>query len=231
MSLEPKKQVLFCDFDGTITENDNIVAIIKHFDPQGWQQLVQDTIDQRISVQEGVGSLFRLLPASMKDEVVRYAIGNAVIRDGFRELLDYCRDQDIEFFVTSGGIDFFVYPLLEPFGIPHDHIYCNGADFGGERIEILWPHRCDGDCPNGSCGMCKTAVIRRFPADRYERILIGDSVTDFEGARLADLVFSRAHLTAKCRELGLPHLEFSTFHDVVRGLEERQQAKKERNVR
>ncbi|QGG56166.1 2-hydroxy-3-keto-5-methylthiopentenyl-1-phosphate phosphatase [Paenibacillus sp. B01] len=228
MSMEPKKQVLFCDFDGTITENDNIVAIIKQFDPDGWRQLVQDTVDQRISVQEGVGSLFRLLPASLKDEVVRYSIANAVIRDGFRELLAYCREQDIDFYVTSGGIDFFVYPLLEPFGIPHDHIYCNGADFSGERIEIVWPHPCDDGCPNGSCGMCKTAVMRRFPAERYERILIGDSVTDFEGAKLADLVFSRAQLTAKCRELGLPHEEFATFHDVVRGLQERRPAHQER---
>lgn len=28
-----KKLVLFCDFDGTITEKDNIVAIVKKFAP------------------------------------------------------------------------------------------------------------------------------------------------------------------------------------------------------
>ncbi|MCM3747533.1 2-hydroxy-3-keto-5-methylthiopentenyl-1-phosphate phosphatase [Paenibacillus pasadenensis] len=224
-----KQRVIFCDFDGTITENDNIIAIIKHFNPAGWEEIATDTIEQRMSIQEGVGKLFRLLPASMKEDVIRYSISNAVIRGGFRELLAYCQEEEIEFFVTSGGIDFFVYPLLEPFGIPQDHIYCNSADFSGDNIEILWPHTCDEHCPNGSCGMCKTAVIRQFSAERYERILIGDSVTDFEGAKLADQVYSRSHLTVKCRELGLPHHEFSTFHDVVDDLKERQQARKEGN--
>ncbi|AJY77125.1 2-hydroxy-3-keto-5-methylthiopentenyl-1-phosphate phosphatase [Paenibacillus beijingensis] len=215
-----RKKVIFCDFDGTITVNDNIVAVIKHFNPEGWEAIVDDIIQQRITIQQGVGALFRLLPASMKKEVVDYAIGNATIRAGFADLLAYCKRQDIEFYVTSGGIDFFVYPLLAQFGIPEDHIYCNGSDFSGERIEITWPHSCDDECASGGCGMCKPAVIRRFPQEHFERILIGDSVTDFEGAKLAELVFSRSHLTEKCRELGLPHVEFETFHDIIAHLEQ-----------
>lgn len=219
-----RNQIIFCDFDGTITMNDNIVAIIKHFNPDGWEAIVDDILNQRITIRQGVGALFRLLPASMEDEVARYAVSNASIRPGFAELLDYCKGQGIEFYVTSGGIDFFVYPLLAEFGIPKDHIYCNASDFSGDRIEITWPHSCDNDCASGGCGMCKPAVIRRFPADRYERILIGDSVTDFEGAKLAELVFSRSHLTEKCRELGLPHVEFETFHDVIAHLEQERTA-------
>jgi len=214
----PKKRIVFCDFDGTITENDNIIAIIKHFHPDGWEKLVEQTISQQISIQEGVGALFRLLPSFMEREVVDFGVSNAVIRDGFAAFLAFCKAQNIEFYVTSGGIDFFVYPILEPFGIPHNHIYCNGSDFSGERIEILWPNPCDEHCDNG-CGMCKTTIMRRFPTDRYERILIGDSVTDFEGAKLADKVFSRSHLTVKCKELGLAHTEYETFHDIIRALD------------
>lgn len=214
-----KQQVIFCDFDGTITENDNIVAIIKHFNPPGWEAIVNDVIRQAKPIKQGVGEMFRLLPSSMREEVVKYAISNARIRAGFAELLDYCRERDIPFYVTSGGIDFFVYPLLAPFGIPEDHIYCNGSDFSGERIEITWPHPCEGQCET-DCGMCKPSVIRRFPEDRYERILIGDSVTDFAGAKLVDLVFSRSHLTLKCAELGLPYHEFETFHDVIEQLKQ-----------
>ncbi|MCA0754365.1 2-hydroxy-3-keto-5-methylthiopentenyl-1-phosphate phosphatase [Paenibacillus sp. N4] len=208
------KRIVFCDFDGTITVNDNIIAIIKHFNPEGWEKIVKQTISQELSVKDGVGRLFRLLPSSLQKEVVEFGISNARIREGFAEFLSYCRDQDIEFYVTSGGIDFFVYPVLEPFGIDRDHIYCNSSDFSGERIEILWPNPCDEHCSN-DCGMCKTAIMRRFPADRYERIIIGDSVTDFEGAKLADIVYSRSHLTSKCKELGLSHREFETFFDII----------------
>ncbi|ANY68923.1 2-hydroxy-3-keto-5-methylthiopentenyl-1-phosphate phosphatase [Paenibacillus sp. BIHB 4019] len=213
-----KKRIVFCDFDGTITVNDNIIAIIRHFNPPGWEPIVEQTISQQISIREGVGKLFRLLPSSMQKEVVHFGITNALIREGFGEFLSYCRKNDIEFYVTSGGIDFFVYPVLEPFDIPQDHIYCNGHDFSGANIEITWPHPCDGQCSN-ECGMCKTTIMRGFPAEQYERIVIGDSVTDFEGAKLADTVFSRSHLTTKCQELGLPHSEYETFHDIIRVLD------------
>lgn len=218
-----KKRIIFCDFDGTITVNDNIIAIIKHFNPPGWEDIANSVLSQQISIRDGVGQMFRLLPTSIKQEVVEYGINNVQIRDGFAELLQYCKDEQIEFYVTSGGIDFFVFPVLARFGIPEDHIYCNGSDFSGKQIEITWPHPCDGHCTN-DCGMCKTTIMRRFPATEFERIIIGDSVTDFEGAKLADVVFSRHYLTDKCKELGLPHTEFITFHDIVDEL------KKERTV-
>ncbi|WNQ09241.1 2-hydroxy-3-keto-5-methylthiopentenyl-1-phosphate phosphatase [Paenibacillus aurantius] len=215
-----RKPVIFCDFDGTITVNDNIIAIMKHFQPEGWEELVNGVIDQSITIQEGVGGMFRLLPSSSKDEIVQFALNNMKIRDGFQQLLDMCRAENIEFLVTSGGIDFFVYPTLQPFGIAPEQIFCNESNFTGDQIEILWPHACDPDCPSQGCGMCKTAIIRRYPADQYHRILIGDSVTDFAGAQLVDTVFARSHLVDKCRELGMPFYEYHDFHDVIRKLKE-----------
>ena len=213
------KTIIFCDFDGTITVNDNIVAIMKHFQPPGWDQLVEQVLSKSISIREGVGKMFALLPTSRKQEVVDYAINNVVIRPGFKELLDYCKQQGIEFYVTSGGIDFFVYPVLSSFSIPTDHIYCNGSDFSGSHIEILWPHACDDQCHN-ECGMCKTAIIRKYSHDEYHRILIGDSVTDFEGAKLVDTVFARSILIDLCRDLGLNYYAFQDFHDIIKQLEE-----------
>ncbi|MDQ1913024.1 2-hydroxy-3-keto-5-methylthiopentenyl-1-phosphate phosphatase [Paenibacillus sp. GD4] len=214
-----KKRIIFCDFDGTITVNDNIVAIMKHFKPEGWDTLVDQVISKQISIREGVGRMFALLPTSMKQEVIDYAIGNVTIRAGFQELLDYCRKEAITFLVTSGGIDFFVYPVLSEFAIPKENIYCNGSDFGGDRIRITWPHACDSHCSN-DCGMCKTTIIRSYPAEEYHRILIGDSVTDFEGAKLVDTVFARSHLVQMCEELGLPYDKYEDFYDVINRLEE-----------
>jgi 2-hydroxy-3-keto-5-methylthiopentenyl-1-phosphate phosphatase len=212
-----KRPVVFCDFDGTITESDNIVAIMRHFNPPGWEPLVEQVVNGSRSIRDGVGRMFELLPSSSREEVAQFVFDTAHIRSGFPELLAYCKQHEIEFFVTSGGIDFFLLPLLEPFPIEQDHIFCNASDFTGERIRIVWPHPCDDHCHN-DCGMCKTTVIRRYPQEHYTRILIGDSVTDFEGAKLADLVFARSHLITKCEQLGLPYVPFETFHDVVRHL-------------
>ncbi|WP_439116426.1 2-hydroxy-3-keto-5-methylthiopentenyl-1-phosphate phosphatase [Paenibacillus antri] len=215
---QDKQPIVFCDFDGTITLSDNIVAIMKHFDPPGCEQIVNDIVSGAKSIRQGVGEMFALLPSSLKEDITQYVLNTAGIRPGFAELLKLCREKEIPFYVTSGGIDFFLRPLLAPFDIEESHIFCNSADFAGERIEIVWPHPCDEHCKN-DCGMCKTRVIRRFPEDRYFRMLIGDSITDFEGAKLADLVFARSHLATRCRELGLPHHEYDTFFDVIRVLE------------
>ncbi|UUZ85619.1 hypothetical protein LJK88_20195 [Paenibacillus sp. P26] len=68
--------------------------------------------------------------------------------------------------------------------------------------------------------MCKTAIIRSYPKEDYERILIGDSITDFEGAKLADTVFARSHLVQLCEDLKLNYYPFENFFDVIRRLEE-----------
>jgi 2-hydroxy-3-keto-5-methylthiopentenyl-1-phosphate phosphatase len=209
-----KQPIIFCDFDGTITLSDNIVAIMKHFNPPGWEPIVEDIVSGRKSIRQGVGEMFALFPSDRKEEMITYVLETAGIRPGFGELLQLCKEKEIPFYVTSGGIDFFLKPLLAPFHIPEDHVYCNSADFSGETIEILWPHPCDDICHN-NCGMCKTRVIRGFDPQTHYRILIGDSITDFEGAKLADLIFARSHLAARCRVLNLPFYEYDTFHDVI----------------
>jgi len=209
-----KQPVIFCDFDGTITHSDNIVAMMRHYEPPGYLPILEAIVEGRKSIRQGVGEMFALLPSSMKEELTSFVVDNVRIRDGFAELLAFCKERDIPFYVTSGGIDFFVLPVLAPFDIDPSHIYCNSADFSGPNIEILWPHACDAECDN-DCGMCKTRVIRRFPKENYFRILIGDSLTDYAGAQIADLVFARSHLARRCKELHLPHHEYETFHDVI----------------
>lgn len=208
-----KQPVIFCDFDGTITTSDNIVAIMEHFKPAGSEDVMKRILSHEISIRKGVHILFNLIPSTEREEVTQFVLQQARIREGFDEFLSYVRERNIPFYITSGGIDFFLEPIVDPYNIPKEHIYCNGADFSSDHITITWPHPCDEEC-NNDCGMCKATVMRRFPQDLYERILIGDSLTDFEGAKLADQVYSRASLTKKCVELGVPHTPFETFFDI-----------------
>jgi 2-hydroxy-3-keto-5-methylthiopentenyl-1-phosphate phosphatase len=214
-----KKPVIFCDFDGTITENDNIIAIMKHFDPPGWKQIVDDCFAGQLTLQDAVGSMFALLPSADKDEIVKFVLEHIRIRAGFPDLLAYSKKHRIDFLVASGGIDFFVYPTLEPFEIETSRIFCNGSDFSGVTIRILWPHACGDACEHKGCGMCKPTIIDSYPSDTYERIMIGDSVSDFPAAKVADTIFARSHLAERCEELGLPFYRYETFHEVVTQLD------------
>lgn len=211
------KPIIFCDFDGTITNTDNIIAIMKRFAPQGWEEIKDDILSQRLTIKDGVSQLFSLLPSNMRDEITTFILSHAVIRDGFKEFVDYTKQRDIPLFIISGGIEFFVEPLLDGL-IPTENIYCNGSDFSKEHIQILWPHSCDEHCENG-CGCCKPTLIRKLANMDDYKIVIGDSITDLQAAKLADHVIARDFLLEKCKELDLRHSAFATFYDVIDILE------------
>lgn len=211
-----KRITIFCDFDGTITERDMIITIMEQFGAPGWEQIKDQILGQEIPIQTGVGQLFAGISSAKRDDIVAFAQEVAVIRAGFAEFLEFCQEQNIDFWVTSGGIDFFVLPLLAPFGIENP-IYSNASSFAGEQIEILWPNACDEHCTNG-CGMCKPSVMRKFPEEEIFKVVIGDSITDLQAAKQADFVLARAFLLKKCQELGLQHAEFATFYDCITAL-------------
>jgi 2-hydroxy-3-keto-5-methylthiopentenyl-1-phosphate phosphatase len=211
--MSSQKLVLFCDFDGTITEKDNIVDIMRRFAPSGWERTVEDILQQRISIRQGVGDLFARIPSDQRENIIQFVQEHAKIRKGFSEFVQFTRKEGIELLITSGGIDFFLYPMLAPFDL-EDKIYCNGSDFTGSTIRITWPHGCEVGC-EVDCGMCKTSIIRSYADNDYTKVVIGDSITDLAGAKIADFTIARAFLKEKCIALGLPHQSFENFYDVI----------------
>lgn len=204
---------VFCDFDGTITESDNIISIMKHFAPPEWESLKDKVLAEEISIQDGVGQMFALLPSSLKEEITSYVLSQANIRNGFEEFIAYLKTEKIPLYIVSGGIDFFIHPLLEQFG-PFEAIYCNHSDFSGEMIKVNWPHECDEECDNG-CGCCKPSIMRSRDEEGLYKIVIGDSITDLQAAKQADFVLARDLLLQKSRELGLDHRPFTDFFDCI----------------
>ncbi|MGG3469938.1 2-hydroxy-3-keto-5-methylthiopentenyl-1-phosphate phosphatase [Neobacillus pocheonensis] len=211
--------VIYCDFDGTITESDNIIAIMKKFAPPEWEAIKDQILSQQISIRQGVGRLFSLLPIDRREEITKYAIENAKIRAGFKEFVEFTREAGIPLYIVSGGIDFFVHPILSEYH-PFTGIYCNESDFSDKKIRILWPNECDSLC-NNDCGCCKPSIIRKLNHQNSFKIVIGDSVTDLEAAKHADFVLARDLLQEKCQEWGINHHGFKTFFDCIEEIKKR----------
>ncbi|RLQ97106.1 2-hydroxy-3-keto-5-methylthiopentenyl-1-phosphate phosphatase [Falsibacillus albus] len=212
------RAVVICDFDGTVTETDNIISIMKKFAPKEWERLKDLVLSQKLSIQEGVGSMFSLLPSHLREDIVGFLKQTVVIRKGFPEFTEYCRSNDIPLYIVSGGLDFFVEPLLKGY-VRQAEIYCNKADFKGNAIKINWPHSCDQYCDK-DCGCCKPSIIRKLVEHDDKVVVIGDSITDLEAAKIADIVFARGFLAEKCSSLGIPYHEFNTFTECLELLSE-----------
>jgi 2-hydroxy-3-keto-5-methylthiopentenyl-1-phosphate phosphatase len=215
--MTPK--VIFCDFDGTVTEKDNIVAIMEEFAPDGWQPIVNDILNENISIREGVGKMFSRISSDKREEIIEFVLTRSKIRDGFQEFIDFTKQENIPLYIVSGGIDFFVHPVLKNKLNP-EQIICNHSDFSGGQIKITWPNKCDALCHN-DCGCCKPSVIRKLENkySGYQKIVIGDSITDLQASKLADVVFARDYLIEKCEENRIPYTPFETFFDVIHALE------------
>ena len=203
---------VFCDFDGTITNNDNIMSIMEKFAPPEAEEVKNKILSQELSIQEGVSQLFQLIPTNLHDDIIQYLIATAEIRSGFHEFIQFVKENNISFYVISGGMDFFVYPLLQGI-IPKEQIYCNETDFSAEFITVKWPHSCDDHCQN-HCGLCKSSLIRKLSDTDDFHIVIGDSITDLQAAKQADKVFARDFLITKCEENHIAYTPFETFQDV-----------------
>ncbi|MEH6939221.1 2-hydroxy-3-keto-5-methylthiopentenyl-1-phosphate phosphatase [Bacillus sp. JJ664] len=207
---------IFCDFDGTITEGDNIVTLIKQFASPSAKVLTSDVLSGKISIREGVEKMFSTIPSSKKEEMIRFVTESTNIRDGFQDFIQFVKQSNYDLKVVSGGLDFFVHPILADY-LPSSDVLCNRTDFSGETVIIHWDHSCDDHCSN-DCGMCKPSVMRKFSHSDDFIIVIGDSITDLQIAKEANLIFARDFLIEKCEELSLPYISFSNFHDIQAAL-------------
>ncbi|WP_214875011.1 2-hydroxy-3-keto-5-methylthiopentenyl-1-phosphate phosphatase [Exiguobacterium sp. CH10] len=203
---------VICDFDGTITEEDNIIVLMRRFAPPEWVELKDGVLNQTLSIREGVGQMFSLLPSHQETLYRDFLQSTITLRAGFVEFLQEIQSQGFRFDVVSGGMDFFVHPILEGHVAP-EHIYCNHVDFSEATARVTWPHSCDVHCSN-DCGCCKPTIARQIVSPTDTLIVIGDSVTDFEIAKRADVVYARGQLISLCEAEGIHYVPFETFHDI-----------------
>jgi 2-hydroxy-3-keto-5-methylthiopentenyl-1-phosphate phosphatase len=212
MNVQPRP-FIFIDFDGTITEEDTIIEIMEEFAPEEWVKLKEETLSRQISIRKGVGGMFSLLSSVRRKEIISFAKKKTRIREGFGDFLHFCDINHFDFRVLSGGIDFYIYPLLEKL-VPKEKIVCNRADFSAPNIQVVWEYPCDVYC-HLDCGACKVSLIRTYDPGSFHRALIGDSITDFGAAEIADRVIARGSLLTQCQERGIPAAPFNHFFDVI----------------
>ncbi len=219
--IKEKTPVIFSDFDGTITEHDVIVMIMERFAPFEWLEIKNNILYKRTTtLKDGVEKLFSLIESNKKNEIVDFVKKEIKIRKGFSELLDFCRAENVEFNVVSGGLDFFIYPVLEKY-LARLKIYCNIGDFNSKNIKIDYKHLPVSCNLCGDCGCCKIEIIEKYPKEKFTRILIGDSLTDLAPSKVSDIVFARADLIKYLEQDGISNIPFNDFYEVKEQLQEK----------
>ena len=212
--INNKKPIIFSDFDGTITEHDVIVMIMEKFAPPEWVEIKEQILYKRTTtLKDGIEELFSLIDSNKKNEIVDFVKKEVKLREGFVDFLSFCESEKIEFNVLSGGLDFFIEPILKSYK-DKLKIFCNLGDFNSRKIKIDYKYLPKNCILCGDCGCCKIEIIEQYPKEKFIRVLIGDSLTDLAPSKVSDIVFARADLVKYLEQETISYTPFENFYEV-----------------
>ena len=218
-----KQWVIFSDFDGTITDRDAIVMTLERFAPPEWKDIARRILKERtLPVQEGIQQLYALMPSALKEDIIRFVIEEVALREGFADFMAWRKEAGIPFQVVSGGLDAFITPVMAPFEGDYT-LFANTAHFEEASIVVGMPYAPKDCVVCGTCACCKVEILNQWEDASTFKIAIGDSVTDFGMARVADWVFARDALAEELDREGRTFTPFETFQDIQESLDKLRQ--------
>lgn len=134
----------------------------------------------------------------------------------FAPFAQKCRERNAPLFLLSDGLDLYIQPLIQKFGLDDLPLYCNRARLEGKRVVVEFPYY-DPNCGHG-CANCKERQMLRLRPTGKACVYIGDGWSDRHAAQKADLVFAKRELLSFCREQGIPCIPFRGFGEIAAAL-------------
>jgi 2-hydroxy-3-keto-5-methylthiopentenyl-1-phosphate phosphatase len=180
------KRIVFCDFDGTITISETFVAMVSRFAPTVSALVLPEIYAKRVTLRQGVRQMLESIPSASYPEIVEFTRSQP-IRAGFGEFLDFLKTEQIPIVIVSGGLQGMVEAVLEPFIDKIDAIHAIDLDISGDYLQVKSQYE------GGTEMVAKAEIMKQYGAN--ESIAIGDSITDWQMAMAATIVFARPPLT------------------------------------
>ena len=210
----PPLQVLL-DFDGTLVGPNVAILLVERFCPDGPR--IAHEVDEalhagRLTLREAWAQQVALLPPDRVTEMVEYVVREVPLRAGARRLLELLREFHVPTAVVSGGLDFFIRPVLAREGIGYPLLADSMEVDAHEPLRVVHPF---GHPTCRLCGICKAQVTLDHAPPGVRTVFIGDGSTDRYAAEVAEIVFARHRLKDYCQRSAIPHYPFENFDPVT----------------
>jgi 2-hydroxy-3-keto-5-methylthiopentenyl-1-phosphate phosphatase len=199
------QSIVFCDFDGTITEQETLGRVFSKFAPETWRPIREDLTSGKINVREAVTKTINSIDSFNYDDILDYTL-NFSIRPGFEALLDFLESRNVPLVILSGGIRGMVETRLGKLINRMHSIFAADVDTSGKYLRA-------NSAYEGKTELVDKVRVMNF-FNTKEKIAIGDGITDFNMAQAADLVFARGGLSHFMNENNIPYVSWSDFFDI-----------------
>lgn len=206
--------VVQCDFDGTITREDQSFLLLDTFAEGNWRAVLDEYRAGQISVGAFNSRAFSLVRVG-KDKLVEFIRRNGKVRPGFERFITHCREKGYRLVIVSNGLDFYIEEILRKAGTPEIEVHAAETRFNeaGMLVRYIGPDGREID------DRFKESYTQSFLSGRNRVIYLGNGPSDMPAAKLAHRVFAIDDLLRLCRENDIDCVPFRDLHDVARELE------------
>jgi 2,3-diketo-5-methylthio-1-phosphopentane phosphatase len=207
---------VFVDFDGTITRQDvGEQMFLKFGDADEARQIAERWIKNEITSIDTSHLLCRTV-RNFNHDLFNDFLSAIEIDDSFFDFVNFCEDNNIEIFVLSDGLDYYIDKLLTRENLNHLTVYSNRLTFDNNGNLIpLFPYT-DEEC--NLCANCKRNHIINHSADDDITFYIGDGYSDTCPAQHVDFIYAKKSLLKYCEANRISYFPFDNFDDVIRGM-------------
>lgn len=203
--------IVFCDFDGTITEEETLEMFFQNFYEEDIREVAERMISKGYSVKKGIREMMSHVPSDTYTKCISSMKG-VKIRPGFQEFLTYLRQRNIMFVIISGGLKDMIEVVLCNFISDIKYIYSADVNLDKVYAELYSGYESDLEL------VSKVDIMQQF--DYGKSICIGDSYTDIIMAENSDVVFARDRLRHAMEQRRKKHYYYDTFFDIIKILRE-----------
>ena len=206
-----EKICVVCDFDGTITERDTLYSFFEEYAVEEWKIVEELWVENKISSKECLIKEFELVP-NLSEKLIDKFLESMTIDKDFKKFCSELKSKNIDIYIVSDGVDYFINKVLKKFNISEIDIISNHGEFVNGKFTLSFPND-NKNCPKDS-GTCKCKVITTLK-EKYETVIYaGDGVSDFCSADKADILYAKKRLLTYCKENGIKYIPYNTFKDI-----------------
>ena len=207
-----KKICILSDFYGTLPEKDALYFFFKKYANAEWLEVEKSWAEGKIDSKTCLKQEFALFPDLAEGMIDKY-LDTVTIDKYFKKFCEEIKKRNIDLFIVSDGIDYFIERILRNNGIGKLNVISNHGEFKNGQLQLTFPNT-DSNCLNNA-GTCKCAIVRKMKKEYEKVVYIGDGMSDFCVADKADYLFAKNGLALYCKEKNINHVEYNDFKGVI----------------
>ena len=219
-----KNILLVIDFDDTLVTKNAAQVVLNNFVPNDYKQIASKYKEKKINFRIYQEDSFKKALEKISIlEIEKYSKNNVEIRSGFKELIDYSKNKNIEIIILSSGIKSYIEPVLENY---QNDLILIAADMEKINSNVRFSYK---DSYNPNCsndwGICKCKTVESFKNKNFI-IYIGDGITtDFCASQKSDEIFALNPLYNKCLDEKINAKKFEGFNNLLKYIKELEEGK------